>query len=271
MSLKPRLLLPLLLSLGLWTPAQAMPNAESEAALQKAMDIAKDNQQRLEQLLEQEQEQQLQKPALAQAMQQITRNAQVYESQLHKASDAGHGVASYLLANLEENRKTLSGHDYQAQHNKACALYQSAADQGLLAAAVILLRDCETAYQRFELNDPELLRLRAQLLKALEQADSYAKHYPLPAINSFCFKPAQMPEIKQGQPLATLKSLYTPVLLNLEQFRADGYYLLALKSSPDGSAARDYFYKVRALAADCLDPISLGSMLDAAEQKAPGL
>lgn len=269
--MKPRLLLPLLLSLGLWTPAQAIPNAENEAVLQKAMDIAEDNQQRLEQLLEQEQEQQLQKPALAQAMQQIAQSAQVYESQLHKASDAGHGVASYLLANLEENRKTLSGHDYQAQHNKACALYQSAADQGLLAAAVILLRDCETAYQRFKLNDPELLRLRAQLLKALEQADSYAKHYPLPAINSFCFKPAHIPEIKQGQPLATLKSLYAPVLLNLEQFRADGYYLLALKSSLDGSTAPDYFHKVQALTADCLDPMSLERMIDAAEQKAPGL
>ncbi|WP_157838121.1 hypothetical protein [Pseudomonas sp. PH1b] len=262
-----RHLLPLLFSLGLSTSLQAAPSAEAERALQNAMQIAEDNQQRLERMIEQEQ--QLDTQAMVQVMQQVTHNVELYERQLRQASDGGHGVASYLLANLEERRKTLASKDYSAQHAKACGLYQNAADQGLLAAAVLLLRDCDTAFQRFKFDDPELLRLRAQLLKTLEQPDPYGEHYPLPALNSFCFKPSKMPEIEPERPLATLQNLYTPVQLSLEQFRADGYYLLALKDDIEKPATRGYFQKVRALAPNCLDPISLGNMFEAMAKKAP--
>ncbi|MGC5704015.1 hypothetical protein J4P02_27820 [Pseudomonas sp. NFXW11] len=263
-----RHLLPLLFGLGLCTALQAAPSAEAEAAFQNALHMNEDNLQRLEQLLEQEQ-QSADRQVLVEAMQQAAQKAEVYENQLRKASDGGHGVASYLLANIEEGRKTLPGHDYSAQHNKACTLYQSAADQGLLAAAVLQLRDCETAFQRFKFDDPELLRLQAQLLKALERPDPYAEHYPLPALNSFCFKPWKMPEVDRKRPLATLKELYTPVQLSLQQFRADAYYLLAIKGDVEKPAARGYFQKARDQAPDCLDPISLGSLFDAMEKKAP--
>ncbi|NBF11789.1 hypothetical protein [Pseudomonas sp. Fl4BN1] len=258
----------LLLGLGLCAPVQAAPTAETEATFQQAMRMAEDNQQRLELLIEQEQQGQMDREASIQAMQQIMPQVQIYEGKLRQASAAGHGVATYLLANLEEGRKTLSGHDYTAQHAQACALYQSATDQGLLAAAVMLMRECETAFQRFKFNDPELLRLRAQLLKALEQPDPYADHYPLPARNSFCFKQWAMPKIEPERPLATLKDLYTPALLSLEQFQADGYYLLAIKDDIENPPARGYFQQTRALAPDCLDPISLGVMFDAMDRQA---
>lgn len=246
-----------LLSLFLCTTVQAAPTAETEAVFQNAMHIAEANQQRLDLLIAQEQQGHTDKQMLMQAMQDITQSIQTYEVELRKASTGGHAVASYLLGNLQASRATLFTQDAATQRARACALYQTATDQGLLAGSVVLMRDCETASQRFKFDDPELLRLQSQLLKALQQPDPYTDHYPLPVMNSLCFKTLKLAAVDGERPLSSLVDVYTPARLSLEQFRADGYYLLAIKGDVDSSTVRDYFTHVQALAPDCLNPFGL--------------
>lgn len=265
MPLRPLILL---FCLALCTAVQAAPTAETDAAFQHAIRMAEVNQQWINLLVEQEKRGQTDKQAQTQAMLEMTQNNQTYEDELRKASAGGHAVATYLLASLQEGRKTLPRQGYAANHAEACALYQSASDQGLLAGAVMLLRDCENAFQRFKLNDPELLRLRDQLLKALERPDPYSDYYPLPAINSFCFKEQKMIAINRERPLTALMDFYTPVPLSFEQFRADGYYLLALKGGVESPKARGYFNQMQALTPDCLDPVGMELMFKAMDDKA---
>ncbi|MFQ6593471.1 MULTISPECIES: hypothetical protein [Pseudomonas] len=256
----------LLLSLALCAAVQAAPTAETEATFQHALHIAEDNKRQMDLIVEQEQQGKIDKRALTEAIQEAAKKAETFESELRKASSEGHGVATYLLATLTEGRKTM-GQDYAMKHTEACALYQRATDQGLLASAVMQLRDCDVAYQRFKFNDPELLRLRGQLLKALERQDPYSDHYPLPVLNSYCFKESKEPQVNRQQPLTSLRDLYTPVLLSQEQFRADGYYLLALKGDIENPAARSYFKQVKDQAPDCLDPVNLNIMFEHMDRK----
>ncbi len=256
----------LLLSLSLCAFVQAAPTTETEATLQHALRIAEENRQQIDLIVEQEKQGKIDKRALNEAIQEVAKKAETFESELRKASSEGHGVATYLLATLTEGRKTM-GQNYAAKHAEACTLFQHATDQGLLAGAVMQLRYCEEAYQRFKFNDPELLRLRGQLLKALEQPDPYSDHYPLPALNSYCFKESKMSQVNSQQPLTSLRDLYTPVLLSQEQFRADGYYLLALKGDLDNPEARSYFKQVKDQAPDCLDPVNLNMMFEYMDRK----
>ncbi|MFJ4145223.1 hypothetical protein [Pseudomonas sp. NPDC089734] len=249
----------MLLSLVLCSAAEAASTAETEAVFQNAMRMAEANQQWLDLLIEQEQQVQTDKKMQVDNLQKMLHNIQSFQSELRKASGAGHAVATYLLANMQEGDA--------AKHAEACALYQTAADQGLLAGAVTLLRSCDTAFQRFKFDDPELVRLRNQLIKTLESPDPYSEHYPLPAMNSLCFKELKMPTIDSKRPLTSLKETYTPTNLSFKQFRADGYYLLALKGDIEKSAARDYFKQVQILAPDCLDPMSLGVLFNTMEDK----
>lgn len=76
-----------------------------------------------------------------------------------------------------------------------------------------------------------------------------------------------MPTIDSKRPLTSLKDTYTPVSLSFKQFRADGYYLLALKGNIEKPAARDYFKQVQTLTSDCPDPMSLGVLFNAMEDK----
>ncbi|MCV4285641.1 hypothetical protein [Pseudomonas capsici] len=250
----------LMFSLVLCAAAQAAPTAETEAVFQNAMRMAEANQQWLDLLIEQEQQGQADKKVQVDNLQKMMHNIQSFQNELRKASGAGHAVATYLLANMQEADA--------ARHAEACALYQTAADQGLLAGAVTLLNSCEKAFQRFKSDDPELVRLRNQLIKALESPDPYSEHYPLPAMNSLCFKELKMPTIDSKRPLTSLKETYIPTILSFKQFRADGYYLLALKGDIEKPAARDYFKQVQTLAPDCLDPMSLGVLFNAMEDKA---
>ncbi|MEN1834924.1 hypothetical protein AAIM60_18765 [Pseudomonas lijiangensis] len=249
----------LFLGLALCSVAQAAPTAENEAVFQNAMRMAEANQQWLDLLIEQEHQVKADKQVQADNLQKMMHNIQSFQSELRKASAAGHAVATYLLANMQESDA--------ARHAEACALYQTASDQGLLAGAVTLLRSCDTAFQRFKSDDPELMRLRNQLIKALESPDPYSDHYPLPAMNSLCFKELKMPTIDSKRPLTSLKDTYIPTILSFKQFRADGYYLLALKGDIENPAARDYFKQVQTLAPDCLDPMNLGVLFNAMTDK----
>lgn len=265
MPLRP--LIPLF-CLALCTAAKATTTAETDAAFQHAIQMAEANQQWINLLVEQEKTGRSDKQKQTQAVLEITQNNQTYEEELRKASAGGHAVATYLLANLQEGRKTLPSQNSASRHAEACALYQSASDQGLMAGAVMLLRDCENASERFKLDDPELLRLRDQTLKALEQPDPYSAYYPLPAINSFCFKEQKMIARNRERPLTALMDFYTPLPLSLEQFRADGYYLLTVKGDIESPKARDYFNQMQALTPDCLDPIGMRIMFKVMDEKA---
>lgn len=256
-----------LFCLALCSAAQAAPTAETEAAFQHAIQIAEANQQWINLIVEQEKTGRSDRQTQTQAILEMTQNNQAYEEELRKASAGGHAVATYLLANLQEGSKTSPSQDSVSRHAEAWALYQSAAGQGLMAGAVMLLRECENGSLRFKLDDPELLRLRDQLIKALEQPDPYSDYYPLPAINSFCFKEQKMIAINRERPVTALMDFYAPLLLSLEQFRADGYYLLTVKGDIESPKARDYFNQMQALTPDCLDPISMGFMFKVMDEK----
>ncbi|WP_415845176.1 hypothetical protein ACMYUJ_21600 [Stutzerimonas zhaodongensis] len=258
--------LPLLFSFTLCTAAQAATSSEIEAVFQKAMQIAEENQQRFYMLVEQEQLGQLDEKLRTQAAQEMTRNTLAYETELSKASAGGHAVATYLLATLQEGRRVLRGFDY-AKQAEACRLYQTAAEQGLIAGAVALLRDCESASRRFMFDDPELMRLRGLLFNALDRPDKYSAHYPLPATTSLCFKEPKMFAVNNELSLTAMMDAYAPTLLSLEQFRADGFYLLAVKADIENPAARDYFQQVLAMAPDCMDPINIGVRFNAKSGK----
>lgn len=257
----------LLFSIALCAQVQAAPTPETEAVFKHAMLLADDIRQRVDQLIDKEQQGKIDKLTMSQSIQEATKGLEAYEDELRKASAGGHGVASFLLANLHDGRAATFLEGYEAMHAEACALYQSAANQGLIAGAVIVLRNCDEAFRRYEFDDPELLRKHSQLVNALEQPDPYSDYYPLPARGSYCFKDSQVPEVNHQQPLTTMRDSYQPVSLSLEQFRADGYYLLALKGDIAKPKVRAYFKQVQILAPDCLDPSHLKSLLKNVERE----
>lgn len=257
----------LLFSIALCAEVQAAPTPEAEAVFEHALLLADDIQQRVDQLIEKEQQGKIDKLTMSRSIQEATKGLEAFESELLKASAGGHGVASFVLANLHDGRAATFLDGYEAMHSQACALYQSASDQGLIAGAVIVLRNCDEAFQRYKLDDPELLRKYRQLVNALEQPDPYSDYYPLPARGSYCFKDSKVPEVNHQQSLTTMRDIYQPVSLNLEQFRADGYYLLALKGDIATPKVRAYFKQVQTLAPDCLDPSHLQSLLKNMERR----
>lgn len=250
-------LLSLLLSLALSSTVHAAPSVESEAVYQRAIQMAQANEQWIDRLLEQDKNGQLDKQIKEEAAANMKSKLAVFEAELYKASDGGHAVATYLLGNMEERRKILQPGQYAAKHVQACALYQQAADQGLLAGAVAVLRDCDEAFKRFRFDDPQLLRMRQQLQTALDKPDPYAKEYPLPVLNSLCFKPFMPPVLDRQRPLSALTENMMPVQLELDQFRADGHYLLAVKGDSSTSMWREHFKQMQALTGDCLDPLGV--------------
>lgn len=257
----------LLFSIALCAEVQAAPSPETEAVFEHAMLLADDIQQRADQLVENEQQGKTNKLTLSQSIQEATKGLEIYEDELRKASAGGHGVATFMLANMQESRAATFLNGYKAMHVEACTLYQSAADQGLVAGAIMLLRDCDEAFLRFKFDDPELLRKYSQLANALERPDLYSGHYPLPAIRSYCFKDSLKTEANRQLPLTTMRDFFEPVSLSLEKFRADGYYLLALKGDFANPKVQAYFKKSQTIAPDCLDPSNLKSLFKNIERK----
>lgn len=249
----------LLLGLILGASAQAAPSAETEAAYQRAMQMAQANEQWIDQLVTQEKNGQLDKQIMIEAAADLQSKLAAFEAELRKASEGGHAVATYLLGNLEERRRTLQPGQYTAKHAQACALYQHAADQGLLAGALMVMRDCDQAAQRFQFDDPQSLRLRKQLETVLDKPDPYEREYPLPALYSLCFKPLIPPEPDRQRPLGTLLEVMKPVQLELHQFQADAHYLLAIRGYPKTSVWHEHYKKMLALTGDCLDPLGLAN------------
>ncbi|MEN5302680.1 hypothetical protein [Pseudomonas sp. TWI628] len=169
---------------------------------------------------------------------------------------------------MEEARKILQPGQYVAKHAQACALYQLAADQGLLAGAVAVLRDCDQGFVRFQFDDPQSLRMREQLQAALDKPDPFEQEYPLPALNSLCFKSFKPPALDTQRPLGTFTESMRPVQLELDQFRADAHYLLAIKGDSKTPMLREHYKKMLALTGDCLDPFGLAHIDEVERKKA---
>lgn len=234
----------LLFSITLCVEAQAAPTPENQAVFEHAMLLGNSIQERIGQLIVKEQEGKIDKFTMNQSIQEAAKGTEEVEAELRKASAGGHGVAAYVLANMQDGRAATFLGDSKERHAEACSMYQHALDQGLIAAAVIVLRNCDEAFLRFQLDDPELLRKHSQLVKALEQPDLYSDYYPLPARGSYCFQNLGVPQVNPKQPLATVRDALQPVSLSLEQFRADGYYLLALQGDIASPKVRAFFKQV---------------------------
>jgi len=259
----------LLFSITLCVEAQAPPTPENQAVFDHAMLLGNSIQERIAQLIVKEQEGKIDKFTMSQSIQEAAKGTEEVEAELRKASAGGHGVATYVLANMQDGRAATFLGDSKERHAEACSMYQHALDQGLIAAAVIVLRNCDEAFLRFQLDDPELLRKHSQLVNALEQPDLYSDYYPLPARGSYCFQDLGVPQVNPKQPLATVRDALQPVSLSLEQFRGDGYYLLALQGDIASPKVRAFFKQVQMLAPDCLDPFNLQALSKDMESKSP--
>lgn len=248
-------LLTALCSLTLSLFIQAASNTSAEEDYQKALAFGEQVEAQYARLISLEQSTS-DKTEFTSAWTALSESIEGVQENLRKASDSGHPVASYLLANVL-TPQLLGQKNRELNQAEACRLYQTAADQGLLAAAVAVLRDCEKATRRFNFDDPELERLRIQLRNALHENEVYGDYYPLPARISYCFKesPDSIPLGNSGQPFSQLKAALSYTSLSLEQFRADGYYLLAIKSGDKTPALRSDVD--HALAQGCIDPLQM--------------
>lgn len=271
----------LLFSIALCAEAQAAPTPENEAIYEHAVRLGNALQERLDQLIVKVQQGKIDKLTMSQSIQEATKGTEEFEEELRKASAGGHGVATYVLANMQDGRADVlatlqrggraeaSSDDYQKLRAEACARYQLAWSQGLTAGAVTVFRSCDEAFLRYRFDDPEHLRNQSQLVNALKKTDLYSDYYPLPARGSYCFKDLRGPEDKPKQPLTTVRDASETVSLSLEQFRADGYYLLALKGDIPTPEVRGYFKQVKMLAPDCLDPFHLQALFKNMERNKP--
>lgn len=141
---------------------------------------------------------------------------------LKHASDGGHTLATYLLANLQDNPMFS-----ERTRTEACGLYQKAMDQGLLAAAVGYYHLCDKAYERFDLHNADHLKFLQSLEQLLSKPDAYPDAYPLQAKRSLCFVDEKA---HSGQPgkMAAMRARAVALLLSEDQYRAEANYILAL-------------------------------------------
>ena len=141
---------------------------------------------------------------------------------LKRASDGGHTLATYFLANLQDNPMFS-----ERSRKETCGLYQKAMDQGLLAAAVGYYHLCDKAYERFDLHNADHLKYLQSLEQLLKKPNVHGDAYPLPAKHSLCFFDEGAPLPQQGA-LAAMRARAVALVLTEDQYRAEANYILAL-------------------------------------------
>lgn len=176
---------------------------------------------------------------------------------LKHASDGGHTLATYFLANLQDNSMFS-----ERTRKETCGLYQKAMDQGLLAGAVSYYHLCDKAYERFELRNPDHLKYLQALEQLLQKPDAHADAYPLPAKHSLCFFDEGAPLPQQGA-LAAMRAQAVALTLSEEQFRAEANYILALtrENEHDRPDSQNIAYLDKAEALGCNDFHGLSAMM----------
>lgn len=173
-------------------------------------------------------------------------------SDLEKASDGGLALAIYWLSSI--NAEFFMEEPKRTHH---CQTLQKAVDQGLLAASVAYFHQCDQPYMRFDFQNPVHLKAMARLKQLLLESDPFKDAYPLLAVRSLCFQDVRA-EIAEKKNLANMYAHAQTMLLTYDQYRADGYYILAAthmneKGQPD---SQNLAYLNQALALGCNDVMS---------------
>jgi hypothetical protein len=182
---------------------------------------------------------------------------EVLADNLKRASDGGHTLATYFLANLQSNPM------YSGQSPKeACGLYQKAMDQGLLAAAIGYYNVCDRAYERFDLHNADHLKYLQTLEQLLQKPDIKGGGYPLMATRSLCFQDVNAPLPQQGI-MEAMQARAAALLLTEAQYRAEANYILALTrvNKNDRPDSQNIVYLDKAEALGCKDFLGLSAMM----------
>lgn len=136
---------------------------------------------------------------------------------LDNAIAAGHAVAMYQKAKLLFVKTPIKG------NKTICELYGHAAERGLMAGALEYAK-CVDFYPPTE----EYTRRLKMLQVAVEGQDPYLSEYPLLTAFPYCF-PKHKPALQPGEdPIQWVVDNARPQALSAEDFRAEGYYTLAM-------------------------------------------
>lgn len=153
---------------------------------------------------------------------------------LQQAIDDGSAAALYTKA-----RMVLFGDpgnlDLTKKRETACGLYGEAAQKGLIIGAIAYV-NCSNTIPKTSRYDES----RALLRKALNAGDVYQDVYPFAINHAYCFERVIEP-LKEGEDaLEKMKVWAQPTLLEAEEARAEGFYLLAADySSPTSQQSQE--------------------------------
>jgi hypothetical protein len=159
---------------------------------------------------------------------------------LDNAIAGGHAVAMYQKAKLLFVKTPVKG------NKTICDLYGHAAERGLVAGALEYAK-CLDSYPLTE----EYSRRMKILQVAVEGQDPYLSEYPLPTAFPYCFpkhKPALQPE---EDPIQWIVDNARPQALSAEDFRAEGYYTLAMTGANEQTKALKAEFLKSAFAHGC--------------------
>ncbi|MGX1175688.1 hypothetical protein [Pseudomonas sp. R151218B TE3479] len=145
---------------------------------------------------------------------------------LDNAIAAGHAVAMYQKAKLLFAKKPFK------DNKDMCELYGRAAERGLMAGALEYAK-CVNFYPPSE----EYTR-RLEILRAtVEGQDPYLSEYPLMTSFPYCF-PKHKPALQPGEDAVQwVVDNARPQALSAEDFRAEGYYTLAMSGADEETKA----------------------------------
>ncbi|MHC8351782.1 hypothetical protein ACYZT7_21360 [Pseudomonas sp. RT4P38] len=159
---------------------------------------------------------------------------------LEKAIASGHAVALHLKARLLLAQNPLTS------KKEACSLYGQSAALGLLAGAVEHVKCLPSYPYTAEYGQ------RLEVLKSvIEEPDPYQTDYPLPMTFPYCF-PKHKPALKPDEDaIQWVIDNASPQALSSEDFRAEGYYRLAMASGDVESKTRGAEFLISAFAHGC--------------------
>ncbi len=145
---------------------------------------------------------------------QLVGATQRMRAHLDKAAALNHAAAMYGKAKIEAALSPIKG------RVRACELYEKSAELGLTAGAV--------EYSKCNSGILEQYSQQMALLQAtLEGNDPYAADYPLPTAFSSCFPRSTVASKPEQDAYERILENGVPQGLDLDDFRADGYYRLA--------------------------------------------
>ncbi len=178
---------------------------------------------------------------------------------LRMASEGGHSVAPYLLANVLGEERIADPEKQKARDREVCRLYQVSADRELLAGAMALFNRCNESFLRFQAEGPAIQKMIENLEGSLVINDPSKDYYPLPSKQSICFREDKIPDLAGMDSFPKLMAAVAPTMLTYDQFKADAYYLLAMMpGGNDRSAILEKIERVKfAKAMGCKDKFHL--------------